>query len=45
MVGVVGRLKNRDFLLESKMAELDQNENLTGSTRYCAKTLFYIENK
>ena len=26
-LGLVEKLKNRDFILETKMAELDQNEN------------------
>ena len=27
-LGLVERLKNRDFILESKLAELNQNKNL-----------------
>ena len=31
ILGLVGRLKNNDFILKSKMAELSQNKNLKQS--------------
>ena len=31
ILGLVGRLKNNDFILKSKMAELSQNKNLEQS--------------
>ena len=37
------RLKNSDFILESKMAEL--NQNTTSSIRCSEKTLFCLGNK
>ena len=42
------RLKNRNFMLESKMAKLNQNINsyITNIlTRCSVKTLFYFRNK
>ena len=42
------RLKNSDFILESKIVELNQNKSsyiTTRSTRCSVKTLFYIGNK
>ena len=41
------RLKKRDFILKSKMAELNQNKNskTNRSTRYSVKILFYLRNK
>ena len=40
------RLKNRDFILESRMAELNQIKfETTRSTRCSDKTSFYLENK
>ena len=42
------RLKNSDFILESKMVELNQNKAsyiTTRSTRCSMKTLFYLGNK
>ena len=39
------RLKNSNFILESKMAELNQKFKTTRSTRYSVKTLFYLGNK
>ena len=43
----VYRLKNSDFILESKMKELNQNKKYkaTRSTRHSVKTLFYLGNK
>ena len=41
----VHRLKNSNFILESKMAELNQKFKTTRSTRYSVKTLFYLGNK
>ena len=41
-------LKNTDFILETKMAELNKNKNLyitTRSTRCSVETLFYLGNK
>ena len=41
-------MKNSDFTLESKMAELSKNNNsyiTTSSTRCSVKTLFYIGDK
>ena len=41
------RLKNRDLILESKMAELNQNIDsyiTTRSTRCSVKTLLYLGN-
>ena len=40
----VYRGENSNFILENKMAELNQNEN-TRSTRYSVKTFFYLGNK
>ena len=43
------RLKNRDFILGSKMAELNQKKKkkfkTTRSTRYSVKILFYLGKK
>ena len=42
----VQRLKNRDFILESKMVKLNQNKNSTTRSSGCrVKTLFYLGNK
>ena len=40
-------LENSDFILESKMVELNQNKNskVVWSIRGSVKTLFYLENK
>ena len=40
-------VENSDFILESKMVELNQNENskVVWWTRSSVKTLFYFENK
>ena len=42
----VHRLKNNDFILESKMAELNQNKNSKqpDRPRDSVKTLFYLWN-
>ena len=39
------RVKNSDFILESKMAELNQYQNSSRATRSSVKTLFYLGNK
>ena len=45
MLELVERLKNGDLILESKMAELNQNKKSTRLTRFCVKALFYLGNK
>ena len=45
MLELVERLKNGDLILESKMAELNQNKKSTKLTRFCVKALFYLRNK
>ena len=45
-LGLVERLKNSDLILESKMAELNQNKSYNNRlTRSCVKTLFYLGNE
>ena len=41
----VHRMKNSNFILESKMAELNQNKNSTRPIRCSVKTLFFLGNK
>ena len=47
MQGLVESLENGDFILKSKMVELNQNKKFktTGLTRWCVKNLVFLENK